>query len=90
MKKSKYRNLKVLSLILSVVMIICSIPMSVIAETVEPTESAEDDGYVYDVMESEEIELETTDISRITEVESLREENVKHFKMPDGSYEMIV
>ena len=39
MKKSKYRKIKVLSLILSVVMIICSIPMSVIAETVEPTES---------------------------------------------------
>lgn len=91
MKKSKYRKLKVLSLILSVIMIICSVPINAIAETVEPETDVEDSEYVYDVMESEEIELESDEsLSVISEVESLRDENVKHFKMPDGTYEMIV
>ena len=34
------------------------------------------------------IDVETTDV--IVEEESLREENVKHFKMPDGSYTAVV
>ena len=79
MKKIKYRRLKVLSLILSVIMLMCSVPVTAVAATVEPTEIAEDDGYVYDVMVPEEIELEATEIAQITEVESLREECLQTF-----------
>ena len=70
---------------MSIVMIICSAPMNVVAEAEEPTEVESNE------IVSDHIELEAEEeVARITEIESLREENVKHFQLPDGTYEMIV
>ena len=36
------------------------------------------------------VETQESDHERIVEIEDKREENVKHFLLPDGSYEAIV
>ena len=64
--------------------------MTVIAEPVETdTGAAEDqapDGIIGESMEF----VDGSAIDGIVEVESLREENAKHFKLTDGTYEMVV
>ena len=86
--KQKYRYMKMIALFLSLVMIVCSTPMTIIAEPVE-TDSAEQQ--VSDGMISESMEIvESEKIEGIAEVISLREENAKHFKRTDGTYEMVV
>lgn len=65
-------------------------PLTVIAEPVETdTGAAEDqapDGIIGESMEF----VDGSAIDGIVEVESLREENAKHFKLTDGTYEMVV
>lgn len=61
---SKKKSRKILALILSVMLIVSTIPTSVLATD--------------------------TSTELITEEIALREENVKHFKMPDGSYTAVV
>ncbi len=93
------RYLKILSIILSVAMLVQSIPMTVNAQIAE---SLLNDSVVSDSdlssdskIYSNEIEKsnETFDLSEIEiigEIEELREESIKHFKTSDGSSLAVV
>ncbi|MBQ3014500.1 MAG: RICIN domain-containing protein, partial [Clostridia bacterium] len=86
--KYKFRYIKMIALLLSMVMILCSVPMTVVAEPVENGSAADQlpDGIISESMES----IGDTKIAGIAEIEELREQNVKHFKRTDGTYEMVV
>lgn len=98
MKKSK----KIIALLLSLIMIICSLPMTAFAESLESLgelqadesveiineESTENEQKWYVIDEQEIISDQV--IGNVVEVTSLREENVKHFRLSDGTYEAIV
>lgn len=86
--KYKFRYVKMIALLLSMVMVLCSVPMTVVAEPVENGSAADQlpDGIISESMES----IGDTKIAGIAEIEELREQNVKHFKRTDGTYEMVV
>ena len=98
MKKTK----KLIALLLSFIMIICSFPMTAFAESLESLgelqadesveatneESTENEQKWY-VIDKQEI-ISDQVIGNVVEVTSLREENVKHFRLSDGTYEAIV
>ena len=71
-------NKKLCAVILSLIMIIYCLPFNVFAEEVI-------DITLYN---GEKAESYSSDV--IIEEELLREENTKHFKMPDGSYKAVV
>lgn len=73
MSKQKKFGTKALSLFLSVLMIVSALPLSVFA--VDNTDST-----VGEITET------TTLIKDVVEIEELREENVKHFRLEDGTY----
>ena len=70
---------KILSLILSFLIIFYLVPSSVFAEALESDTTVLDNS----VSENEENTTYTPEIYEVTE---LREENVKHFRLADGSY----
>ena len=87
----KRRNLKIISLLLTAVMIVCAIPMTasatdVITPIVEDTTQVPDEQ-----MYTGTLDYDNPDIPRpVTEMEARREENVKHFLLPDGTMEAVV
>lgn len=97
MKKMK-KMTKFIALLMSIILIICSLPMTVFAESLEnisaeentdeTSENTEDNEKWHLVGEDSIITDEK--IGAVSEVESLREENVKHFSLPDGTYEAII
>ncbi len=74
MLKHKGLGTKTLSLILSILMLLSTIPMSVFAIDVEDTN--------YQKKGASNINI----LKDIVEVEGLREESVKHFRLEDGTY----
>ena len=70
---------KILSLILSFLIVFYLVPTSVFAEVLEDDTTASDSS----VSKNEENSTYTPEIYEVTE---LREENVKHFHLEDGSY----
>lgn len=73
MKKTlKYFSIKSLATILSVLMILTALPLSAFAIDLGSKSSATDNSYER--------------LSEAFEVEELREESVKHFRLEDGSY----
>ena len=76
-KKCKSFSIKSLAAILSVFMILTSLPLSVFAVDFES------DGSPAEASSSEQ---KQNRISEAFEVEELREESVKHFRLEDGSY----
>ncbi|MBQ8389007.1 MAG: hypothetical protein IJX46_08790, partial [Clostridia bacterium] len=77
------RSLRVLSLILATVMALLSIPFTAVAEDSTVINQNAD--------VTEEVNLNDPDefIPAVYEVEDLREESVKHFSMPDGTYQAV-
>lgn len=70
---------KILSLILSFLIVFYLVPTSVFAEAMDSDTTVSDSS----VSENEENSTYTPEIYEVTE---LREENVKHFRLADGSY----
>ena len=70
---------KILSLVLSFLIVFYLVPSSVFAEALESDATVLDNS----VSENEENTTYTPEIYEVTE---LREENVKHFRLADGSY----
>ena len=95
MKKSK----KIIALLLSLIMIICSLPITAFAEGLGELQADESVEIINDesteseqkwyVIDEQEI-ISDQVIGNVVEVTSLREENVKHFRLSDGTYEAIV
>ena len=94
----KKRYLKLISVLLVSVMVICALPITAAASDTEPvsgkseSESTEATSPANDYETHTEIlDYDTPDISTpIVELESRREENVKHFILPDGSIEAVI
>ena len=64
-----------------------SLPGTVLAVTEDPPETVTVDGEEY-VLQTFEWESEET-IYAVNEIVSLREENVKHFSLPNGTYRAV-
>lgn len=76
-------------------MVLCSFPMTAIAETLESVsieetaEATNEDDEKWHLVGEDSVTTGEM-IGAVSEVESLREENVKHFSLPDGTYEAVV
>ena len=87
----KRNQLRLTSLLLTIVMIICAFPVTAMATDdkspiVSDTAQAPDDQIYTDTLD-----YDNPDIPRpVTEMEARREENVKHFLLPDGTMEAVV
>jgi len=94
MKKRKTMK-KIIALLLTVIIVICSLPMTTFANTLESTflesenEAVNEGNENWHLIDEQEIVTDEI-IGNVSEVESLREENVKHFRLADGTYEAIV
>ena len=94
MKKRKTMK-KIIALLLTVIIVICSLPMTAFANTLESTflesenEAVNEGNENWHLIDEQEIVTDEI-IGSVSEVESLREENVKHFRLPDGTYEAVV
>ena len=89
----KKTYLKFISLLLTAVMITCAIPMTATASDVdEMTPITEDTTPTIDEQTYvDTLDYDNPDIPRpVTEIDSRREENVKHFLLPDGTMEAVV
>ena len=90
---------KIIALLLSIIMVFCSLPISVFSETLESqpieenteenTEATTDDVEEWHLVGEESVVTDEI-IGEVSEVTALREENVKHFSLPDGTYEAVV
>ena len=92
MKGTKIRN-RIFALILALVMVVSIVTVSASAATAENNDTTTEQKYTtklddpVDIYESVIIENDGT--GEITEVVSLRQENAKHFKMPDGTFQAV-
>lgn len=79
-----------IALTLSLLMVILSFPANVFAKTSDLGTSndtvSDEDEFVFDTAEI----IENTPLIKTTEIEELREENVKHFMLEDGTYKAVV
>ena len=86
---------KIIALLLTIIMVLCSFPMTAIAETLESVsieetaEATNEDDEKWHLVGEDSVTTGEM-IGAVSEVESLREENVKHFSLPDGTYEAVV
>ena len=86
-KRLKYR--KITALLLSLILMLCSVPIS--AQAVSLTSEATDEINENELfLEDEQEFFEDEVIGAVVEVEELREENVKHFRLDNGTYEVVV
>lgn len=86
-KRLKYR--KITALLLSLILMLCSVPIS--AQAVSSTSEATDEINENELfLEDEQEFFEDEVIGAVVEVEELREENVKHFRLDNGTYEVVV
>ena len=84
MNKGKKNAVKVISVILSAVMLMSAVPMQAFAEEKTANESVQQTELAYEsVPEEEPLETESTVI--LAEDTDRREENVKHFRMSDST-----
>lgn len=83
-KKSSFR---IFVFLLALILVVGSLPGTVLAVTEDPPETVTVDGEEY-VLQTFEWESEET-IYAVNEIVSLREENVKHFSLPNGTYRAV-
>ena len=94
MKKRKTMK-KIIALLMTVIIVICSLPMTAFANTLESTflesenEAVNEGNENWHLIDEQEIVTDEI-IGSVSEVDSLREENVKHFRLSDGTYEAII
>lgn len=74
MKLSKQLGKKALSMFLAILMIVTALPLSIFAADIDSTPQTSDDDYSLNL------------VKNAFEVEDLRSETVKHFRLEDGSY----
>lgn len=74
MKLSKQLGKKALSMFLAILMIVTALPLSIFAADIDSTPQTSDDDYSLNL------------VKNAFEVEELRSETVKHFRLEDGSY----
>lgn len=74
MKLSKQLGKKALSMFLAILMIVTALPLSIFAADIDSTLQTSDDDYSLNL------------VKNAFEVEELRSETVKHFRLEDGSY----
>ena len=90
LKKSK----SCIAFLLAVILVFTSLPMSSIALDSEKEEDSgtvsENTENIVDTTTERQESIEEAAIGEIVEITSLREENVKHFRLPNGSYQAIV
>lgn len=84
MNKGKRNAVKVISVILSAVMLMSTVPMQAFAEEKTANESVQQTELVSEGVPEEE-PLETESAVILAEDTDRREENVKHFRMSDGT-----
>ena len=85
--RKKNRYIKVIALVLSLILITSTFPLAIFAETIKANETED---YIDDFLVAEEGEtIEEDEIEGVVELEALREENVKHFKLTDGTYQAV-
>ena len=101
MKRNTYITKNILSLLLVLLLIFVS-PLSMAIYAIDDSVALEDDAVPSDdtveLLPQNEIGVEAKDQLQLQrelddltcEIEELRTANTKHFKMPDGSYQMIV
>lgn len=82
------RKLKFISFVLSVIITVCAIPISSVGATTTETNVPIDNNTQVPI--ELDAAIEGKPIETITEIVSRREENVKHFRLPDGSVQAIV
>lgn len=87
-KKMKRKGLKFISFMLALIIAACTIPVTANATTI--TEPQNTEAEVIEELTTIEAEMQYLEINPVREIVSLREENIKHFRLPDGTYEMIV
>ena len=85
MKKGLRIACKILSVFLSILLVVQIAPMEIIANAYNETTVNENTENALDVL-SDDIDGTETEATIIAEETSKREENVKHFRMSDGSY----
>ena len=92
MKGTKIRN-RIFALILALVMVISIVTVSASAATAENNDTTTEQKYTTKLDDPveiyESVTIESDGTGEITEVVSLRQENAKHFKMPDGTYQVV-
>lgn len=84
----KRKGLKFISFVLALIMVACTIPVTANATTITEPQNTEVE--VIEELTTIEAEMQSLEINPVREIVSLREENIKHFRLPDGTYEMIV
>lgn len=88
--KKKLVCKKWIAFLLSFILVVCSLPINTIAlESNTPIDSKTTCGSSELIADSQE-HTEDEVIGEIVEITSLREENVKHFRLADGTYEAVV
>ena len=88
MRNQKNKSLScAIACLLVMILVITSLPGTVLAITVESSETVTVNGeeYVPQIFEWESEEM----IYAVNEIVSLREENVKHFSLPNGTYRAV-
>ncbi len=86
----KFVSKKWIAFVLSLILVVGSLPINAIAlesdTAVDSTTASDSSELIADSQEYTDDEV----IGEIVEVTSLREENVKHFRLADGTYEAVV
>ena len=88
--RRKIRHKSWISIVLVLVLLIGVLPIKATAvdsiTTVDAISTSESSGVIADSQEY----IDDTVIGEVVEITSLREENVKHFRLADGTYEAVV
>lgn len=85
----KSRFLKAISLVLTIALMLSAIPFSINASTLVASNSSSDATQLIDDNPDVQKELREKRGLGVVEIESMREENVKHFQLEDGTYQAI-
>ena len=83
------KYIKITAMVLSLLIFACCIPFNVFATDTDSSYMSETESA--DPMVEESIELVENDIiGDVVEVVEMRQENVKHFRLADGTYETVI
>ena len=83
------KYIKITAMVLSLLIFACCIPFNVFATDTDSSYMSETESA--DPMVEESIELVENDIiGDVVEVVEMRQENVKHFRLADGTYEAVI
>ena len=86
-RKIKHNNW--ISIVLSLVLLIGTFPINATALDSAPPIGTDLNSDILDVAAYNEEYIDDTLIGEVVEITSLREENVKHFRLADGTYEAV-